>query len=251
MTLKIAVVPLDVAYASPQANIEAVTSLSFEPDTDLIVLPELFSTGFIKKPEKLSALAQTNSGPTMAAMRRLAAERGAAVAGSFLATDGRGSYFNRAFLVTPEGEEAFYDKHNLFTHSGEHLILTPGSCQSPVVNYRGWRIKLMVCFDLRFPVWSVNSPLHYDLLLVPSNWPEQRSYAFRHLLIARAIENQAVVVGANRGGADPFGSYPASMTKVYDWLGRPLSAEGPQGVVYACADRAELEAFRKSFPILG
>lgn len=241
--LRVALLPLDISYADPDANLDRVEALVENAGVaDLYVLPELFSTGFITKPHRLEQLAQTDQDATVEALRRMARSRNAAFAGSFLATDNQGRYFNRAFFIGPEGDEAFYDKHHLFTHSGEHRILTPGAAQSPTVSYRGWRVRVLVCYDLRFPCWCRNRQLDYDLLLFPSNWPEQRAYAFRQLLVARAIENQAYVAGADRSGSDPMGVYPPEMTQIFDFMGRPL---GPTAVL----SRKALDEARRSFPV--
>lgn len=246
--LRIAVLPLDIAYADPEANIAAVEAARIDAGTDLLVLPELFSTGFIKNPEKQARLAQGNDGPAMTRLRRMASERSMAIAGSFLAGEPGGPYFNRAFLILPDGTAAFYDKHHLFTYSGENKVLAAGSAPSPVVSFRGWRIKMMVCYDLRFPLWCRNVEQEYDLMLFPANWPAEREYAFRQLLIARAIENQAVTVGANRGGEDRWGTYPPSMCQIIDYKGRPVG-EVSNGIVYATLNRASLDRYRTNFPV--
>lgn len=246
--LKIVAAPIDIKYAAPEDNLRAVETLALPESVDLLVLPELFSTGFIKNPGKLEALAESDCGLTMQRLAALAEKRNMAVAGSFLATDGMEHYYNRAFFISPDGEKWFYDKHHLFTHSGENNVITAGASQSPVVEYRGWRIKMMVCYDLRFPCWLRNIPVSYDILLLPSNWPEQREYAFRHLLIARAIENQAIVVGANRGGEDPWGKYPASMTQIFDWMGRPVGTVS-NGLVEATVSLDALTEAREKFPV--
>lgn len=252
MNLKTALVPLDIAYADPGTNLSRLSEIMslIEPDTRLLVLPELFTTGYVKNPEKMKALAARPDGATIEFLKHLSSRHDMAIAGSMLAKGERADeYFNRAFIVLPDGTSAFYDKRHLFSHSGENRVYTAGSEQSPVVDYRGWRIKLMVCYDLRFPCWCRNrGGCDYDLLLFPSNWPDERGYAFRQLLIARAIENQACTAGANRGGKDPFGTYPDEMSVVFDHMGRQVS-ESRNGVVYAHLDHDSLDRARENFPV--
>ncbi len=245
--MKIAVFPLDIQYADPSANLRSILDREIEPDTRLLVLPELFSTGFIKNPEKQALLAETDDGPTLTALREYANRNNIAVAGTFLSGKAPGPYFNRAFFISPDGAAIFYNKHHLFTYSGEDKVLAAGSEQSPVIDYLGWKIKLMVCYDLRFPVWSRNCGLEYDMILYPANWPDARQFAFRHLLIARAIENQAVVIGANRGGSDPWGNYPAEMCSVVDWRGNSVG-QVRNGILYASLSHQKLDEFRAKYP---
>ena len=251
MNLKTAIIPHDIAYADPGKNLNALTEamVRIEPDTRLVVLPELFSTGYVKNTDKMKRFAVHSDGTTISLLKHLAAQHDTAIAGSMLASDDiDGQFFNRAFIVLPDGSMSYYDKRHLFSHSGEDKVFTAGTSQSPIVTHDGWRIKLMVCYDLRFPCWCRNRDLEYDLLLFPSNWPEERGYAFRHLLIARAIENQACVVGANRGGSDPFGNYPHEMCAAFDHFGRPVG-EIRDGVVYATFDRTALDRAREKFPV--
>lgn len=251
MNLPIALLPLDIAYADPAENLRKVSlaAKNLKEGVRLLVLPELFTTGYLKNPEKMKRLAALPDGPTVTFLRQLASLHDIAIAGSFLAND-NDRYFNRAFLVLPGGDMFFYDKRHLFTYGGEDKVYTAGSGTSPIVDYRGWRIKLAVCYDLRFPCWCRNRPDDpYDILLFPSNWPEQRAYPFRQLLIARAIENQACVVGANRSGSDPSGDYPRSMSMVFDHMGMPVGEDGGD-FIYATLNRDTLSKARRNFPVM-
>ncbi|MDE6308554.1 MAG: nitrilase family protein, partial [Muribaculaceae bacterium] len=245
----IAAIPLDIAQADKQANLNAAEKAigQLGREIDLVVLPELFSTGYINDHDALIELSETNSGSTVARMKEMAKQYGVAITGSFLARIG-GELRNRAFFIEPSGEEAFYDKAHLFGISQESRDLHGGEQQSPIVRYRGWNIAMIVCYDLRFPVWCRNVGNSYDLMVVPANWPESRSYAWHQLLIARAIENQAYVVGANRGGEDRFGVYPQSMTQIYDFAGKPIGAASDD-VVTATIDRAALSEARRKMPV--
>lgn len=250
-SLKIASVSLPVVWADKKANIDAVSDImaGIRKDTDLVVLPELFSTAFVPDPDVQMRLAEPDNGETVGKLKELAAGYRMAIAGSYLACDGDGRIFNRAFFVEPSGETTFYDKRHLFSLSPESSIMSAGTGRVPVVRYRGWNIGMIVCYDLRFPVWCRNVGLAYDVMLVPSNWPSVRGYAFEHLLIGRAIENQAYYVGANRGGADDYGDYDG-MTFVFDQDGRPvgLADSDDTRVVYVETSRDALERSRKRMP---
>ena len=201
--LRIATLPMPIAWGDRNANIAFVEqALSSLPEkTDIVVLPELFTTGYSDDPETMAELAERNTGDTVNTLRRWASRYGCAFAGSFLASTPP-HYYNRGFIIEPNGDETFYDKRHLFSLSNEARMFAPGTTPPPVVRFRGWNISLIVCYDLRFPVWCRSRHNSYDLLLVVANWPKARGYAFEHLLIARAIENQCAVVGANRGGSD-------------------------------------------------
>lgn len=249
-TLKIAVLPVDIVDGDKKANFGAVERLMsrIDIDTDVVVLPELFSTGFVSDRDKMMELSEPNSGDTVAEIRRLAASYNVAVAGSFLARTAS-SMYNRGFFIEPSGEETFYDKHHLFKISAEGAMLSPGVTAPPVVRFRGWNIMMIVCYDLRFPVWCRNTDNRYDLMIVTANWPSARAYAWEHLLIARAIENQAYVIGANRSGRDGFGDYD-NLSFVFDYLGRPTAVTGDKNkIVSAVLDKDKLNKFRDDFPV--
>ncbi len=251
--LKVAAISLDIVRCSPDENMSALgrAMAVLENDVDLVVLPELFTTGYTAEPEVLDALAQSNSGSTMRTIAMLAERYNVAIAGSFLGRTGQKIY-NRAFFVEPSGDETFYDKHHLFSLSSESKLFTPGKGMMPVIRFRGWNITMMVCYDLRFPVWSRNRGNAYDLLLVPANWPDKRLYAWEHLLIARAIENQACVVGANRSGVDDYGTYTDSSFIFDAWgtnVGKKLSRRSaPAPIVVGVLSLAEVQEARYRMP---
>lgn len=247
-SLRVAALPLDIVWADKDANLAALHSAlkSLPAGTDLLVLPELFSTGYVNDVQLLGDLAETNGGPTVKRLAEIAREHNCAVAGSFLARTASGVY-NRGFFIEPSGDETFYDKRHLFSLSDESKILNPGLHRMPVVRFRGWNIALIVCYDLRFPVWCRSIDEAYDALIVPANWPRARGYAWTHLLIARAIENQAAVIGANRGGSDNYGTYDG-LTQIFDSMGKPVgAAEGP----FVAADLSlnQIKEWRKRFPV--
>lgn len=255
-SLNIAAVPLPIVWASRQSNFDAVEKVMahIRPDTDLVVFPELFSTGFIADADVMRREAEPPDGPAMQLMERMARKYHMAVAGSFLSIDAGAAegapVFNRAFFMEPSGEATFYDKRHLFSLSPEASLMEAGRKPMPVVRYRGWNIALAVCYDLRFPVWCRNRDMSYDMVLIPSNWPESRGYAYHHLLIGRAIENQAWYVGADCSGTDDYGCYDG-MTVIVDHMGKVIarsSAESPAEPIYATADREQLENYRKRMP---
>ena len=272
----------DIIWADPAANRQrADEALRALPPSDLIVLPEMFSTGFATQPV---GIAESADSPTLAWMRRVARERDCAVAGSVAvgvddrqwasATPAEGGgqaglgaalrYVNRFYFVTPDGREVHYDKRHLFTYGGEHLRYTPGD-RRIIAQWRGVRIRLLVCYDLRFPAWCRNLAADdvaddatlatadgaYDLALVVASWPSSRVEAWDALLRARAIENQCYVAGVNRVGTDPLCQYPGSSALI-DPYGRVAASCGRDR---ECATTAELDldrlrAFRRKFPVL-
>lgn len=187
----------------------------------VVVLPEMFSTGFSMRPEQL---AETMEGPTLLWMRALAAEKNIILTGSVIISE-NGRYYNRLVWMLPNGQAGHYDKRHLFAYAGEDQHFARGT-KRLVARVGGWRILTLTCYDLRFPVWSRQQMNHgkpeYDVLLYVANWPERRSYAWRNLLVARAIENQCYVVGVNRVGHDGHGIYHSGDTMVIDPMGEVL-----------------------------
>jgi len=211
--------------------------------TDLIVLPELFSTGFSMEAEEL---AEDMDGPTVGWMREEACSLGCAITGSLIVREENRCY-NRLLWVRPDGSMAHYDKRHLFRKAREHEHYAQGQ-RRITVQLKGWRICPLVCYDLRFPVWS-RSHGDYDLLIYVANWPSRRKFAWSTLLRARAIENLAYVVGVNRVGRDGNGAQYAGGSVAVDFLGQPLSDEHDgDDVETVVLDRASLDAFRESFP---
>lgn len=248
--LRVAALPLDIALADRAANLHAVSEAFrlLPPGVDLVVLPELFSTGYSHDAELMRSCAERNTGATVDFLKALAVKHSVAIAGSFLASTPPHIY-NRGFIIEPNGDETFYDKHHLFSVSREPQVFTAGTEKMPIVRFRRWNIALAVCYDLRFPAWLRNHDEEYDLLLIVANWPQARAYAWEHLLIARAIENQAYVVGADRGGEDQFGVYEG-LTQVYDCLGQPIGTH-TEGCPFITADlsKEKLAKYREHFPV--
>jgi predicted amidohydrolase len=213
--------------------------------TDLVVLPEMFTTGFTMQPEEY---AEPADGATRAWLLEQARNLDAAVGGSVSVDDG-GRYFNRFMLALPGGPTYWYDKRHLFRMAGEHRKYDGGD-HALIIEWRGARLCPLVCYDLRFPVWSRRRPeLDYDLLIYAANWPAARRYAWMTLLRARAIENQAYVAGVNRVGDDGHGVAHVGDSVVLDFTGQPLLElhDQPQAVTVAL-DLEALRGWRDRFP---
>jgi predicted amidohydrolase len=213
--------------------------------TDLVVLPEMFTTGFSMRSAEL---AETMDGPTVEWMREQARALGAALYGSVIITHG-GERFNRGLFVKPDGECSVYDKRHLFRFAGETDHFSAGR-DRVVVEWRGWRILLQICFDLRFPVFARNRG-DYDAILYVANWPEARSFPWKQLLVARAIENQCYVAGVNRVGMDGKGIHYSGDSALLDPRGAAIGHVEPsqEGLSTGVFDRRSLEDFRERFPV--
>jgi omega-amidase len=213
---------------------------------DIIVLPEMFTTGFSMK---ASLLAEAMNTTTTRWMKMVAAQTQALVIGSFMVKEA-GSYYNRLLCVKPDGACTWYDKRHLFRMSREHETYRAGE-ERLLVDWKGWRICPLICYDLRFPVWSRQDATQpYDILLYVANWPAARANAWNLLLRARAIENQCYVVGVNRVGRDGNGIAYAGGSVAVDFLGELITdlgeAESEKGVRLA---KAPLEKYRTDFPV--
>ena len=246
-SLRVALAQQPLAWqdaAANRAHFEALL-LPLAGRTDLVVLPETFATGFSMEVERLAEPAE---GPSAAWLADLAVRLDAAVAGSVITVqDGR--YYNRLLWAAPGEALRHYDKRHLFRMGREHEHFTPGR-SAWCVRWRGFSICPLVCYDLRFPVFSRRrSQLDYDLLLYVANWPAARAAAWRQLLRARAIENLAYVIGVNRVGADGHGVPHAGDSAAIDFLGQPLAEAGNTAALLNVELPAEpLAAFRQRFP---
>ncbi|MBV9620117.1 MAG: amidohydrolase [Gammaproteobacteria bacterium] len=245
--LRVSLVQQPLQWHDAAANREHFTRLlaPLAGGTDLVVLPETFTTGFSMK---VSTLAENESGPTLAWLKGQAARLDAAIAGSVI-TVSAGRYFNRLLWAEPDGTVRHYDKRHLFRMALEHEHFTAGR-EPLLLTWRGVRVCPLVCYDLRFPVFSRRRPaLDYELLLYVANWPAARAAAWEALLRARSIENQAYVVGVNRTGVDGLNIPYRGGSAALDFLGRPLLqlGEAPLVATVGC-DAGSLAAFRDRFP---
>ncbi|MEK0431037.1 MAG: hypothetical protein RL139_841 [Gemmatimonadota bacterium] len=255
--LRVALVQADTVWHDPEANrARLAAAVGAAPGCDLYVLPETFTSGFSNE---ALASAETMAGPTVAWMRAQSAALDAAVTGSVQLRDGD-AVFNRLLWVTPDGTVRHYDKRHLFRMSGEHERYAAGRDRL-VVEWRGWRVLPLVCYDLRFPVFSRNTResvpadggntgrLAYDLVLYVANWPATRQVAWRTLLRARAIENLAYAVGVNRTGVDGQGLAFIGGSAACDPVGETLCELGEEtGTAVVTLDHAALTAHRARFP---
>ncbi len=246
--LRVALIQTDIAWEDKPTNLSrcdaALASLAGR--CDVAVLPEMFTTGFSMN---VKGLAELVDGDTITTVKRWAREYGMAIAGSYMARDERGC-FNRAFFITSEGEAYYYDKKHLFRMGEEGLHFLPGN-ERPIIHYKGWNILLLVCYDLRFPVWCRNVDNQYDLLLFVANWPQARAHAWRSLLVARAIENAAYVCGVNRVGQDAHALVYQGDTMAVGVKGNILAETEPMipQTIQVELSRSDLHAFRQKFPV--
>ncbi len=195
--LKTTIIQAPLAWENIDANLNYFSDkIKVIDKAELIVLPEMFTTGFSMNAKDL---AEPMEGKCMQWLAATASEKQAAICGSFIAKE-KENYYNRFIFMRPDGTFEFYDKRHLFSYAQEHLSYTAGE-ERKIINYKGWRICPQVCYDVRFPVWSRNKQ-DYDLLIYVANFPQKRSRAWRSLLVARAIENQVYTIGVNRIGTD-------------------------------------------------
>ncbi len=239
--INVAFCQVDMEWEQTALNLERIEPIVASVAADVVVLPEMFATGFKLRP---SVVAEPVDGPVVTAMRRWAAQFDKAIVGSVVITE-NGEYRNRMFFVKPSGEMEWYDKRHLFRPGGEGRDYTPGD-RRVIVEYKGWRFLLLVCYDLRFPVWSRNRG-DYDAILCSASWADDRREVWRTLLRARAIENQCYLVGVNRIGTDPDGYY-AGDSALIDFCGRTLFDAG--NAAGTCAAKFDPEAqakYRREF----
>lgn len=219
--MKVTLLQINIEWGDPAANIQQAELLMHQcQDSDLYVLPEMWSTGFATRPEGIAQPEENN--PALKWMRKKAVECQCALCGSLAIKCEDGTYRNRHYFVDGRHhQESFYDKHHLFTYGGENQFYTAGS-QHTLIKYEGFRILLLTCYDLRFPCWSRYADgLEYDMIIVVANWPQSRQSAWQLLTRARAIENQAYLIGVNRVGKDEYSHYIGASC-VIDPIGRTL-----------------------------
>jgi predicted amidohydrolase len=267
-TLTITTIQADLVWEDKAANLQRFEEKikGIRDHTELVVLPEMFSTGFSMQPEHL---AEEMDGATMTWMKRVAAEKKVILTGSLIIRE-NGHYFNRMIWMLPNGVYGYYDKRHRFAFAGEDGHYTAGN-KRLIASVKGWKINLLVCYDLRFPVWSrqshpaadpekTQSPTpgdqgpamathEYDILVYVANWPEKRSLAWKTLLQARAIENQSYVIGVNRVGNDGNNIYHSGDSMIIDPLGEVLYQGSNEESVFTCILRKDrLEEIRDRFP---
>jgi predicted amidohydrolase len=243
--LKITIIQPDIVWENIQANLDKYLAIIDKIDsTDLIILPEMFTTGFSMKPEILKEKMDGNS---VQWMKKMAKEKDASVVGSLIIEE-NGKIFNRSIWVFPDGKTEFYDKRHLFAMGQEHLHYSQGK-EKLVVEYKGWRFCPLICYDLRFPVWSRNAE-NYDVLIYMANWPSPRHHHWKALLVARAVENQSYCIGVNRTGIDGSGlKYLGDSCLIFPNGDVEFMGENELAQTFEIS-YTDLHDYRKKFPFL-
>ena len=247
-------------WENKAANLEMLEEkiIGIKEKTEVVVLPEMFSTGFSMKPELFAETMPARSGTdgegeTIQWMRRVAAEKKIILTGSLIIQE-EGHYYNRLIWMLPNGQYGVYDKRHLFAFAGEDQHYTAGT-KRLIASVKGWKINLQVCYDLRFPVWARQQSQpegpEYDVLIYVANWPERRSHAWKTLLQARAIENQCYVIGVNRVGNDGNGIYHSGDSMIIDPMGEVLYHKKEEEDVFTISlHKEQLQAVREKLPFL-
>jgi predicted amidohydrolase len=244
--MKVALIQTSLIWENPAANRSHFSNLihTLDSETDLIVLPEMFTSGFTMNPEHIP---YEEAGYTLDWMRENACRTGTALAGSLVFQEGD-KYYNRLVFMFPDGKYEYYDKRHTFTLAGEDKVYQHGN-QQKTVRYKGLTFSLQICYDLRFPVWSRNTN-DYDVLIYVANWPHTRIAAWDTLLKARAIENMSYVLGVNRIGEDMNGLKYEGHSAIYDTLGERLAFSKKEEILYATLDKNKLEEIRTTLRFL-
>lgn len=257
--LTITIIQTHLHWEDKTANLKMLEEkiIGIKERTEIVVLPEMFSTGFSMEPKKL---AETMDGETVQWMKRIAAEKKIILAGSLIIKEAPSSlgrvggedYYNRLVWMLPNGQYGVYDKRHRFAFAGEDEHYTAGT-KRLIASVKGWKINLQICYDLRFPVWArqrlqEDGP-EYDLLIYVANWPERRIHAWKTLLQARAIENQCFVVGVNRTGDDGNGIYYSGESMIIDPLGEVLyTKRDAEDIFTITLQKEHLDSVREKFP---
>jgi len=256
--LNLCIIQTDLLWEDPEANLKMLEAKINSLDTQgkIIVLPEMFTTGFSMNP---AAFAETMDGTALRWMKDISLKKKCIITGSLMIKEEYEErtlrYFNRLIWMQPNGDYGYYDKRHLFTLAAENTYFTRGKNRI-VLSVNGWRILPMICYDLRFPVWSRQQRLEskeaeYDVLLYVANWPEKRIYAWRSLLVARAIENQSYVVAVNRTGTDGNGLMYNGQSLIIDPLGEViLYMHDTESIANITITKSDLMSARNSFPFL-
>jgi len=261
--LSITLIQTNLHWENKAANLQMLEEKisSIKERTEVVVLPEMFTTGFSMKPGQL---AETMDGETVQWMKRIAIEKRIVLTGSVIIEDQQmvlgeaesitPPYYNRLIWMLPNGQYGIYDKRHRFAYAGEDEHFSAGS-KRLIASVKGWKINLLVCYDLRFPVWARQSPhlenAEYDILIYVANWPERRSHAWKTLLQARAIENQCYVIGVNRVGTDGNDIYYSGDSMVIDPLGEVLYTKKDEEDIFTITlDRTHLQTVREKLPFL-
>lgn len=244
--MRVAIIQTNLHWEHKQANLELFDEKmnQIEPNTDLILLPEMFTTGFTMRAK---LFAEPLNGNTATWMQKQAIAKQALVAGTFITFQNE-QFFNTMALAYPDGRLEHYNKRHLFSYGNEHLHYSVG-VQRQLLGYQDWQLSPMICYDIRFPVWLRRTPnFNYDLMLVSANWPERRAYHWKQLLIARAIENQCFVIACNRVGNDGNDIYHSGYSCIINPMGEVLqSLEHEEAILYQQLVKSDLTQWRSQF----
>ena len=250
MSLTFTLIQTNLQWEDKAANLQMLEAkINSIQKTEVVVLPEMFSTGFSMKPEQF---AETMEGPTVEWMKKISIQHKIILTGSLMIKD-NDHYFNRLIWMLPNGSLGYYDKRHCFAFAGEDEHYTAGN-KRLIAQVKGWKINLQICYDLRFPVWArqeqnENGSAEYDVLLYVANWPERRNHAWKTLLTARAIENQSYVIGVNKVGNDGNEIYHSGDSMVIDPLGEILYQKQHEEDVFTITlEKEKLEQIRNKFP---
>ncbi|MEM9362852.1 MAG: amidohydrolase [Bacteroidota bacterium] len=245
-TLQVALLQTALVWENPNANRSAFeTKIKTIPDeVDMIILPEMFTTGFTMSPEHID---ESEGVETVEWMKKMAHEYQIAIVGSMVFQE-EGKYYNRLYFAEPDGKLSSYDKRHTFTLAGEHEKYKSGD-QKILVDYKGFRFCPLICYDLRFPVWARNTD-DYDVLIYVANWPKPRISAWDTLLKARAIENMAYCIGVNRVGFDNVGHEYVGHSACYDVLGNQVAFSDEEEIVYVTLEKEHVEKTRSKLKFL-
>ena len=260
-TLTITTIQSNLFWEDKQANMQMLQQKieSITDKTEIVILPEMFSTGFSMQPQ---LFAETMDGETMGWMKMVSNKNGIVLTGSVMIEE-EGKYFNRLIWMLPNGQFGYYDKRHLFAYGEEDKHYSSGN-KRLIASVKGWKINLQVCYDLRFPVWArqassqpppggeeKTSAAEYDVLIYVANWPERRSHAWKTLLCARAIENQCYVIGVNRVGDDAKNIHYSGNSLVIDPMGQVLyHMADEEDINTITLSKEKLEEVRTKFPFL-
>ena len=249
--MRVNVLQSPLVWENPEANMKHfVTKIESLNACDLVVLPEMFSTGFSMKPDGVAHSA-ADLDNYLLPLVKLARDKNFHIAGSLMVQDPDGKYYNRLIVLSPQGERKEYNKRHLFAFAGENEAYTGGNSKLQI-DIAGVQVAFFICYDLRFPVWIRNrKDTPYDVAVFTANWPAVRIEAWNTLLKARAIENQCYVVAANRVGKDNNGIEYNGMSQIIDPYGDIQSySKNSEAVLSMALDLRKLEAFREKFPVL-
>ena len=249
--LKLCLIPMEIFWGDKDKNLNTLKDLftHVHPETDLVVLPETFSTGFPSSDmqNNIDRYAESSDGETLELLRGLSKSYNLAITGSLIAKE-KDYFLNRSFFIEPAGDEYFSAKKHLFSPGGENKIFKAGEKRLSV-RFRGWNISVIVCYDLRFPVWCRNKNNEYDLLIAMANWPVSRIDTWDTLLKARALENSAYVCGVNCRGIDDLGGDYNGSSHVFNYKGKDIAVNvSDDGLLYAGLSMQRLLNFRDKFP---